>query len=518
MRCAAGAGLLVLVGCNQVFGIHKTEPYDGSVDVIEDIPIVTLTLQVGGLMKPDGTPDPTVADVPISPAPTVRYATMDGPWKDATYEADGSVEVDHAFFEAGAPAWRFEYTLDDVVHEVQWKPADKQGHIAIPRFGRQGRMTPPTGSGYDVTPDGIDQLDNPRVFTLGRWSEGVATHAGTMLSYDFAAAVSMSGSIGAPQPADGDLAVVVNYAASVDADGCRHAIGSATLSSAALMNGAHSTPTAVWDTQRKTVSSAVIVVDGPEAMRFSAGFSKLTSGATSGALQYGYAVSPKLPGLTGVPTSPRLPVSTLLPTPAMVTLLSCPYLTAAKITDPGVTKSVHLPGTLFDAFSSMFHAQRYGSRTVGGIELVSGMAGAVVATNLVNLTAVFPAAIPLAVSLDVGGTKADLIAGAEGASIAAGAATLQITPEATAGTGADYYDVVLHRLDTVAGGLTTERVYTVIAPQVSLAAGTLKANTDYVFEIRVYRGHPQASTGDLRVVAFPYGSVQMFTKTFHVSA
>lgn len=511
MRCAAGAGLLVLVGCNQVFGIHKTEPYDGAVDVIEDVPIVKLTLQVGGQLKPDGTPDPAVLDVPISPAPKVRFATLDGPWKDGTYNPDGSVEVEHAFFEPGAAAWRFEYTLDGVAHEVQWKPEDKRGQIAIPRFGRQARMTPPEGSGYDVTPGGIDRLDSPRVFTLGRWTEGVADHTGTMLRYDFASAASLSGSVGAPVPAEGDRAIAVNFV--TDGDGCRRAIGSATLSSAALVNNAHSTPDAVWDIQGKPVSSAAIASGGPDLTRFNAGFTKVTSGAPSGALQYGYAVSPQLPGLTGVPSSPKLPVSTLLPTPAMVTLLSCPF-----VLDTAISKTVNLPIPLFDDFSTMFHAQRYAARTVSGIELVSGMESATTGSTLSGLTAVFPAAIPRAVMLDIGGVSADLIAGPEGAAVTAGAAVLHITPETAAGTAADYYDVVLQRLDTVAGGLVTERVYTVIAPQVSIAAGTLKPNTDYVFEIHAYRGHPQAAIGDFRTVAYPYGAVQLFTKTFHTAA
>ena len=37
MRCVAGASLLVLVGCNQVFGLGPTHEYDANPDVVIDV-------------------------------------------------------------------------------------------------------------------------------------------------------------------------------------------------------------------------------------------------------------------------------------------------------------------------------------------------------------------------------------------------------------------------------------------------------------------------------------------------
>jgi hypothetical protein len=80
---------------------------------------------------------------------------------------------------------------------------------------------------------------------------------------------------------------------------------------------------------------------------------------------------------------------------------------------------------------------------------------------------------------------------------------------------ADYYDVVLHRI--AAGVLTTERIYTVTAPRVRIDGSILMRDADYVFEVRSYKGHPDAQHGNFAPVDYPYGAAIVFTRTFKAS-
>ena len=83
MRCVAGAGLLALVGCNQIFGIAPTQPYDAAPDVPPDLPHVVLDWQIAtvfaaGTAQP-GAPNPMPGFAPIDPAPRIRIALLNDP-------------------------------------------------------------------------------------------------------------------------------------------------------------------------------------------------------------------------------------------------------------------------------------------------------------------------------------------------------------------------------------------------------------------------------------------------------
>jgi len=516
MRCVAGAGLVVLVGCNQVFGIHKTEPYDAAPDVIADRTYVKLTSRVAGVL-PSGAPDLEPVDLPIAPAPRVRYAALDQAWQDASYDPDGTVTVARELFAAqpdgGLVPWRFEYTLSDgVPHEVQWAPEDKHGQLAIPLFGRAVREVAPSSAGYDVAPIGVNPLQSPRVFTTGLWTEGIASNHNTAsVTYSFGSAVSMSGPRGRPDPAQGDRAFVIDYGID-DPTACRFATGSAVLASAALEASGHSTPMATWDASKRAVSSANVAPAGHDITRFGA-IASLGGAPVVGSFSFGYAASAVLAGLPGVPRSAQLPVSTVLPTPVMLTILQCPYKPLAMAYDQVAAAQ---PAAL-DPFSRIMHVQLYSTRTVDGVALVSGMESATLGATFTGFVPTFPAAIPVAVQLEAaGGGMTDLLGPSEGVAVGPpGRFTVHITPEAEAGVRADYYDVTLHRFD--AGGLTTERIYTVISPEVVLDAASLAPAADYVLEIRSFRGHPNVRQGDFRQVEYPYGSAILFTRKFHTS-
>jgi hypothetical protein len=520
MRCVAGAGLVVLVGCNQVFGIHKTELHDAAPDVIADMSYVKLTWQIASVL-PSGAPDPMIVDAPIEPAPKVRYAALGQPWTDASYSPiDGAIEVDRAFFfPAGAdggmpvpgslPTWRLEYTLaGGVPHEVQWAPDDKHGQLAVPLFGRADRKPVPTGGGYMFTPEGAPaNFNSPRMFTTGQWSEGqIPSYLGTggTIDYDFFNATPMSGSRARPEPTLGDRAFLVDYASS---DGCRSASGSAALDSAAIEPGKHSLPAAIWNASTREVTSEPVSLE--TLTRFRGALGQLHEGTVSGTISLGIAASAQLPPLTGVPPSPLLPIATALPAPVMLTVLQCPY-DLAKL--PKAAQPAEL-----DGFSRLLHVQLVSSRRVLGVALDSGMETAIASSSSINFKLTFPAAVPTMITLATPANPRIALDGDDepiDIGPAPGTLTLDFVPE-LGQAPPDYYDVTLHQLD--ADARITRRVYTVTAPHVELDGTQLTPGAVYVLEIRSFKGHPDAASGDFRPVSFPYGSAIVFTRAFRAS-
>src|SRR5215467_6691415 len=170
MRCAAGVGLLVLVGCNQIFSLKPTREFDASTDVIPDVPHVVLDYQVASVL-PSGAPDPVIAYVPISPAPDVRISRFDDmrhafdAFASASYSpSDGWIMIPRDYVGA---TWRLEYTINPldgsppVTHEVQWAPEDKMGHLTVPIMGRLDRDTSSYDGGYVITPANANAYSNP---------------------------------------------------------------------------------------------------------------------------------------------------------------------------------------------------------------------------------------------------------------------------------------------------------------------------------------------------------------------
>ncbi|MEO7729448.1 MAG: hypothetical protein ABIY55_00640 [Kofleriaceae bacterium] len=519
MRCVAGAGLWMLVGCNQIFGIHKTEPYDARPDVIPDLPYVKLTWQVADVL-PSGDPDPVLVDAPIDPAPHVRYSALGQPLQDTTYSpADGAVIVAREFFTAmpdgGLPTWRLEYTLSGgVPHEVQWSPEDKHGQLTVPLFGRAARNPVPTGGGYAFTPDlAPASFQSPHIFTTGQWSEGVIPaydpSNGAAIDYDFFNAAAMSGGRARPEPALGDRAFLIDYAFD---GGCRHAIGSARLDSSAIQPGMHSVTPATWDAATRPVSSQV--VDLITKGRFLTALGTLHDNPNvpdviSGTLSLGIAANINMPPLTGVPPAAVLTTSTDLPAPVMITVLQCPYDATSQ---PKTAQPADL-----DRFSRLLNVQLVSKRQVLGVSLASGMETALASPSSENFKLTFPAGIPTQITLATPTNPALALDGADeqlDIGPAAGPLTLAFVPDIV-GDSADYYDVTLYQLD--ASTLVAKRIYTVTAPQVAIDGAVLSAGVTYVFQIRSFKGHPDARSGDFRPVSFPYGSAIVFTRTFHTS-
>lgn len=511
MRCVAGVGLLVLVGCNQIFGIAETQPWDAAIPVH----YATLTRLVADT-APDGTPAaPATVAFTGNAAPQIRIAALDGAFMPADYGSDGRFKIPASFVDDGTgkpPTWRLEYTLpeDPVPHEVQWAPDDNAGHIVVPLVGRADRQQALGSGGYTITPSVPQSFANPQVWTTGLWSVSKSTVInGGAVDYAFSSnAASMSGSLGRPESARGDRAFLVDR--TVDAGTqCTVAVGDGQLGMVDLTSTLIA-QTVPWDTQRKPVVVNPVdffaVID-----RLGTALAKLEDSfnAAGSFLLYGVIPSLQFPGLTG--DAARLQLAMPLPIPVMQILLQCPYNASAL-------PSTVLPGGLAD-LPLVLHMQLVDSRDALGVRLYSGFETvirspgaafqvsfpAAMATSITLTTPAHPAPAPL----DLSGTADSLSAGAP-----SGPFVLDFVPEPATGLDlrADYHDVILHRI--AAGALTTERIYTVTRPQVRIDPAVLTPGADYVFEIRSYKGHKMAAHGDFATIDYPYGSAVVFTRTF----
>jgi hypothetical protein len=519
MRCVAAGGLLALVGCNQIFGISATRERDAGVDVVPAMPGATLTWQVATVTT-SGTPDPVLAYPPLA-APRIRIAPIDVALDDshdtASYAPDGVIAIPGAYVHN---MWRLEYILaDGVPHELQWSPDDLTGHVAVPLVGRLARGGVPAGSGYIATPSNPPaSYARPRVFTTGLWTEGLVQPApapgAIAIDYDFASAISLSGPRGRPDPVAGDLGFVVDIDLTVES-GCAVATGSAMLASAALEPGVHSAQTVVWDAARPSVADVPINVTAPTSRLATALGAREGGAGFAETLMFGIGPSALMPGLTATPDSRLLSGPALLPVPAMLTLLRCDAYDRAP---PPTAQPLMLKD-----FPHLLHVQITNTRTVdSGLRLTSGVETVALSAAMPDDVR-FPAAIPIDVTLatptqgtvDLGGPVDHIAVGAAG-----GVFTLRFAAEAPgeatpADLRADYFDVIVHRID--AGGLTTERIYTVTAPVVRIDGGVLAPQSEYVLEVRSFKGHPKAARGDFTVVDYPYGAAIIYTRTFKTS-
>ncbi|HEX3478651.1 MAG TPA: hypothetical protein VHT91_26695 [Kofleriaceae bacterium] len=530
MRRVASVGWLLLVGCNRIFGITATQPYDAMPDVIADMPHVVLTRQLATTL-PSGAPSATLDYPPFEPgaAPQIRIATLDGPFTAVSYSSEaatpGWILVPRSYFESGdastvAP-WRLEYTLPGgVPHEVQWAPDDKLGHLVVPMAGRLVRSPVLVGSGYHVTMTNHNTFtttDNVRVLTTGVWTTGRTNPpGGAVVDYDFPGATFLSGDRGSLDAAQGDRGFVVQYA--IDPDNkmipCNVAVGSAALTQLALTQGAHTMQTATWDAGRVKVNSEL--PDANAFSRLATALDALNTGVSSldSWLLFGSVPSTSFPGLIGSASPFQLPI------PVMQTLLQCPQgpLSQGPMT-PSAIPATAQP-TLLGDYPTVVHVQLVDPRPVPalGVTLYSGMETVIAASAGVGFRMSFPAAIPTGMTLDTPAARGvDLVHSADQVAVGlpTGPFTLAFTPETGVGLRADYHDVYLHRI--VSGALTTERIYTVTALQVRIDASVLAPDADYVFEIRSYAGHVMAPRGDFAPVDYPYGSAVVFTRTFKTS-
>jgi hypothetical protein len=508
MRCAAGIGLLLLVGCNQIFGIASTQPWDAPPGSEQPpLPRVRLTWQIATPTASGAPADPIYLPLSGAKVPRIRIAPLDGEFIDANYAVDGSIEIPQPYFVADGTGvvrpWRLEYAIPSFpLHEIQWAPDEALAHITVPIAGRPVRDNVPVGSSYTITPSNfMGAYTNPWVFSTGLWtrSSQVSPKGNGVVDYDLANAEPMSGDKGSLSEALGDRAFLVDFGPDAGSPGCLVAIGSAALSPLALKKDAPTQITAEWDSGRLQVPT-----DAPsQAMldRLFTGLGTLNSGLNNAAstLVFGPIPSVKFPGLTSSL------LFTVLPAPVMIELGHCPTTSAfPKTAKPELFKDT--PYTM--------HVQLVSSRSALGVTLHSGIEAVLTLQVTDDFKMEFPAAIPTRAKLTTpAGMSIDLVDGADQQKIGSpiGAFVLSFTPENTPGLRADYFDVIVHKIS--GSTLAAQRIYTVTSPSVRIDGSVFAPATDYVFEIRSYKGHTMAGRGDFAPVDYPYGGAVVFTRT-----
>ena len=479
------------------------------------MPHVMFTWQLA-TSQPSGVPAPSLSYPPFDPsvAPQIRIATLSGAFEHADYLAsagmEGWIPVPPSYL---GTTWRLEYTFPGgAPHEVQWAPDDKLGHLTAPLVGPSDRAPPPVGSGYTLTPTNYaGGYTLPRVLTTGLWTDGLVTATtmpGSPVDYDFTNAVSLSGPNGRPDLVPGARAMVVDFVidtspapASVPCP--RVAFGSASFDPA-LQAGAHTAQSVTWDRSTRPVDAPA--VDTAVIDRLTSDPLRGTFSTTSSVILYGAVASTEFPGLAGMPPA-FTPV--LLPLPAMQILVQCRY-------DRTPLPSAASPAAL-DDFPRVLHVQLVATRQALGAELDAGLETVIASSVAGGFKIAFPAPLATKMTLATPTGTFDLAGPSDQIPIGnpTGSLTLGFTPETSPDLRADYHDVILHKV--AGGGLTTVRIFTVTAPQVQIDSALLARGTDYVFEIRTYKGHAMAPRGDFAPVDYPYGTAIVFTRTFKTS-
>jgi hypothetical protein len=520
MRRVAGVGLLLLVSCNQIFGLTPAKTWDASIDATIDVPHVVFTWQLATSLT-SGAPDPALGYPPFGPsfAPQVRIATLSpnltlplAPFEHADYLTspgmEGWIPIPRTYL---GTTWRLEYTLPGgAPHEVQWAPEDKIGHLTVPMVGPVGRDPVPGGSGYKITPTNfVGAYSTPRVLTTGLWTDGLVTapNAGSTITYDFSNAVSLSGPVGRPDTVPGARAMLVDFVTDTtpppgNIPCTRVASGSASVDPT-LQASVPTVQSVTWDRGTRPVDAPSI--DKPIFDRLATYPLHGTFSPTASVVLYGAVASTAFPGLVGVPPA-FTPVK--LPIPAMQILVQCRY-------DRNPLPSAASP-TALDDFPRVLHIQLVSTRQVLGAELNAGLETVIASSPAGGFKIAFPAPLATMVMLTTPTGLIDL--SGPGDQIPIGRPSrfrLAFTSESGSELRADYHDVILHKI--ASGGLTTERIFTVTAPEVQIDGSLLAPSTDYVFEIRTYKGHAMAPLGDFVPVDYPYGAAIVFTRTFKTS-
>jgi hypothetical protein len=499
-------GLLAAAGCNQIWGLDQVDPAPPP-------PRVQLALQIAKT-NAEGIADPNLEYHPITPAPAVELGLLGEPLEPAAYnEVEGIVEYPTDFI---GKRWRLVYTLDGgVPREVQWSPQvgeDQFPQLVEPLFGRLERKPVPMNSGYAIEPTDTPLTNSQtRVFTTGIWTEGVSGgFLGGTFNYDFSAnAVSLSGPIGAPEMAKLDHAVLAHFQTS---GSCRFTASVATFVVPDLMENSYQAP-AMQPTYVDSDRNVSVRLAGVEPidsrLRFLLG--ARAAPANLNRMQFGYAPSTNMSGFSK--PAPEQVVDFFLPGPVMIAFANCTFVQGTSpVTVPALADPPEMPGL----FPRVAHVEIANQRMRNLVTLTSGFS-AVVASSTYDFSADFPVAAPTRVMLQRNGAMiAELHTDPDGTTLPAGEGLLELTfdVEPNVSLGADYFDVTLYALQGTR--LAKQRVYTVTERKVMLDTAFMIPGTEFVFEIRSYRGLPNTDRGNFALNTYPQYVASIFTHTFKV--
>lgn len=501
MRSAALCLLAIAApACNWVFGIDTTLLVDAAPPGESVLPPARLSWLVA-VTDPQGIPAAAHQYRGITPAPSVKIGRIGQPLIDVGIDDTGTFHIPEDY---ETSTWRLVYELaDGIPREIHWSTvADRIPHAILPLFGRLERdPIPGPNTTMTMTPsNGMPTTHvGPIVFTTGVWTQSLPTFsfpAGPTFNQDLNQSVPLSGELGAPDQAKGDLVVLADH---VTAGSCRVSSGSAAFK-LGLTNG----PSTTINAEAWANSGAMTTVTAPASDKVRVGLAALTGTANvTTVVQLGPAPSATMPAFTqrGPQRVPQLG----LRGPLMFPMLDC--------TNPslGVTPlpTYNLPDAL-SVFPQLAHIQLTADRTVpGGPTLTHGLAGVrVIAAGRADFVIDVAMPVPpfMLGSVDLSTT--------DGAPFTAGTEPLVLTfgAEVAAGAVTNYYEVVLHRIE----GMSTiiEHIYTIMDPTLTLDSSVFTAGRTYVFELRAYNGAPDVRAADFTRYMPTQASAVVWTHTF----
>ena len=501
-RVAVAVSLLFAAGCR--FDLPTPD-----VDVATSR--IRLQLQIARTNS-EGYADPTLEYRPITPAPAVQVGLAGERLEDARYdEADGT-----AAYPAGLAGqrWRLVYTLPGgIPREVQWSPqgGDQLPRLVEPLIGRVERLPVPAGSGYAITPMGSPASHTqPRVYTTGIWTEAAfpGTFSDATFNYDFSAkAISQSGALGAPERARGDHGILADFRV---LNSCRLTSGVAMFGVPDLVAGQRTAPSPQPTYYSADKQVRLTFAGSPVGARLQALLGDRAAPADLLRMEYGYAPSLGVSGFTRPPPTPALDF--FLPGPHMIAFASCTFAPTQVFQTETFADSPEPT----ERFFRVVHVEAANQRVRGSLTLTSGFA-AVVTSSDYNFLTDFTVAAPRNVVLSRAGIQVadldDLTQEAEPLAIGAEPLELGFGIESGSTLVTDYFDVTLY---SIAGGsaLTAERIFTSTERKLSIDPSLLRPDTEYVFELRAYRGRPSAARADFSINTYPQYVASIFTRTF----
>jgi hypothetical protein len=508
-------GLLAAAGCNQIWGLEPVDLDTPGPDG-PDGPAGSrfrLTAQITKTTS-TGYVDPNLDFGPIMPPPAVQLGPLDASLDPISYSADGAITYPDTFV---GKTWRVVYTLaDGIPREVHWSPpaGDLLGHIVEPQFGRSERPPVPTNGGYTITPVGSPtQHTLTRVFTTGLWTEGVFTSPINTATVDYnfgAKAVSLSGPLGAPDSAHADYAVLSDFKIQ---NGCRISSGVAAFPVPDMVGGTLTPPTP-QPTYVGADKQVRLSLTGPQPIDARLQGLLGTRAGTSPNLhrmEYGY--TPSL-GVFGFPKlAPPVVLDFYLPGPQMLTFANCTFGSTSLYQSDVFAD----PLELRDRFPRVVHVEVVNQRVRGLVTLTSGFTSVLTSSDY-NFTSDFLVAAPINIRLLQNSTQiADLENLAEEPTplpLTTGPLELVFNVEATAQLVADYFDITLYSIQPTTGALALQRIYTVTERKLTIDPTFLLPGTEYVFEVRAYRGRPDIARANFAINTYPQHAASIFTRTF----
>jgi hypothetical protein len=496
MRSAAFCLLAIAApACNWVFGIETTIQTDAAIPTDAQSPIARLTYLVA-VTDASGVPAPIHEVRPIMPPPSVKIGRIGDALTDASIDDTGSIVIPAEY---QASTWRLVYQLeDDIPREMHWTTTAGQiPHAIVPLYGRTDRDPipgPNTRMVLTPTSNGPATHSAPTVYTTGVWTQSVppASSTGSTYTHDFNQSIQLSGPAGAPNAAKGDQVVLVDY---ITEGSCRVSSGSAAFK-LDLTNGPSSTISAeMLKTSRSLQVTSVYLEESDDRAR--AGFA--AGGATATRIvQFGIAASTTMPAFTQrLPRQPTLD----LRGPLLFPMLDCTGATAVPL------PLYNQPDAL-TVFPQLGHVQMVASRMVsGGPSLPHGVAGV---APISGGTAAFDTSVAMPVPPFLLGTFGTALA--DDADLPAGTGPLVLSWDIEANAAADYFEVVLHRIE--AGSAVPERAYTTTAKTLTLDRADLTKDLEYVFQIRAFRGAPFVQLADFTRYLPTQSTAVVWTHTF----